>query len=165
MSTNDPLCVNCDAKLPAAGGPCPACGFLNPVRRERATAPAEERPPIYIAVHDYGHLENLAHTRLASGHPVARFLRAELERAVVRPLHDLPGNAVRMNRRVLFRLDDPDRVESRFLVYPQQYHPSGQYLSVLSPLGVALLGLREGNGMPFVDLSGAAKRVTVEKVV
>jgi regulator of nucleoside diphosphate kinase len=165
MSINDLFCVNCDAKLPAAGRPCPACGFVNPVRREPATAPAEDRPRVYIAVHDYGQLENLAHTQLASDHPVARFLKTELERAVVRPLHDLPGNAVRMNRRVLFRVDDFDRVESRFLVYPQQYHPSGQYLSVLSPLGVALLGLREGNDMPFVDLSGAAKRVTVEKVV
>src|SRR5690606_21776624 len=84
---------------------------------------------------------------------------------VVRPERHLPPDAVRMNRRVLFRVGRADRTESRFLVYPQQYHTTGQYLSVLSPLGVALLGLREGSGMAFRDLGGTAQRVSVEKVV
>lgn len=129
------------------------------------TESAGTRPDIYITTHDYGRLENLVHTQLASDHPIARFLKTELERAVVRPMEHMPADAVRMNRRVLFRVTDSDRVESRFLVYPQQYHPTGQYLSVVSPVGAALLGLREGSCMPFVELTGVAKRVTVEKVV
>lgn len=122
-------------------------------------------PLIYISTHDYGRLETLVHTQLAASHPIARFLKTELERAVVRPERHLPPDSVRMNRRVLFRVDDTGRTESRFLVYPQQYHTTGQYLSILSPLGVALLGLREGSGMAFRDLGGTGQRVTVEKVV
>ena len=140
-------------------------GIPSPLERHRASSGPVWVPLIYISTHDYGRLETLVHTQLAASHPVARFLKTELERAVVRPERDLPSDYVRMNRRVLFRVDHADRMESRFLVYPQQYHTTGQYLSILCPLGVALLGLREGNGMPFRDLSGAGRRVTVEKVV
>lgn len=142
---------------------------FNPPRsgRERISIPpaGTARPGIYVASHDYARLENVVHTASTSGHPVARFLKTELARALVRPLEELPRDIVRMNRRVLFRVNDLDKLESRYLVFPQQYHPTGQYVCILSPLGVALLGLRAGNEMPFIELTGTAKRVTVEKVV
>lgn len=166
MTTRDPFCTNCDSRMKAPAQACPSCGFATAASGGgEATGAAVNRPPVYISTHDFGRLENLVHTQLASDHPVASFLKTELERAVVRAAPDLPRDAVRMNRRVIYRVEDSERPESRFLVYPRQYHPTGQYLSILSPLGIALLGLREGNGMPFADLAGAQRRVSVEKVV
>ena len=163
MTTRDPFCINCDSRKKPAARTCPSCGFT--AAGKEASRPVSNRPPVYISTRDFGCLENIVHTQLASDHPVAPFLKTELERAVVRPAPDLPRDVVRMNRRVIFRIEDSERPESRFLVYPRQYHPTGQYLSILSPLGIALLGLREGNGMPFADLAGMQRRVSVEKVV
>src|SRR3546814_2649157 len=78
---------------------------------------------------------------------------------------DLPDQVVAMNAQAIFRLDGLPQAESRMLVYPDRYHPTGQYLSILSPVGVALLGLREGRSMPFRTRDGAASRIHVEKVL
>lgn len=166
MPVQNPFGTACDAVLRVSGEhPPEKPSFLSSPDRTGPPDPPEGGPGVYISTHDYGRLETLVHTQLTADHPVVGFLRAELERAVVRPARDLPADAVRMNGRVLFRLNGGHRSESRVLVYPQQYHPTGQYLSILSPLGVALLGLREGSFMSFRDLGGAAHRVLVEKVV
>src|SRR3546814_1245948 len=102
---------------------------------------------------------------LPAEHPVATFLLEELERAIVVDPDFLPDQVVAMNAQAIFRLDGLPQAESRMLVYPDRYHPTGQYLSILSPVGVALLGLREGRSMPFRTRDGAASRIHVEKVL
>src|SRR3546814_12189785 len=97
---------------------------------------------------------------LSAGDPVGSFLLAELDRAIVVQPKDLPKDVAAMNRRLIFRRGDA-AAENRVLVYPHQYHPTGQYLSILSPLGVALLGLREGSRMFFRMRDGAEDSVRV----
>lgn len=165
MTVRPLYCINCDTSVHPALTECPECGFRRPVNgKGRVGAGGGDRPAIYVPTADYGRLETLAHTQIESDHPVASFLKRELERAIVRPLDDVPGDTVRMSRRVTFRLSGNGRPETRYLVYPHQYHPTGQYLSVLSPLGVAVLGLREGGEMAFTDLAGTSMRVSVERV-
>jgi regulator of nucleoside diphosphate kinase len=171
MSSHESVCPNCNARMPAARVParipeptarCHAC--------DTPLAARDDLPPIYLTTRDYGRLESLARLHSPCDAPVARFLSAELERAVVCQPSDIFDDVVTLNARVLFRTGtfrtgtarDP---EARVLVSPDRYFPTGQYLTILSPLGVALLGLREGSRMPFVDRQGSPCHVVVEKVV
>lgn len=127
--------------------------------------PATDLPPVYISTRHYGRLDQLARIGLPSGHPVARFLVSELERAIVCRPEDLPPDVVTPGSRVTFRLDGERSSETRILVYPERYEPSGQCVSVVNPVGAALLGIRAGNAMPFVDLDGRPVHIRVERIV
>ncbi len=69
-----------------------------------------------------------------------------------------------MNARVSFRVGGSMASRSAILVYPEDYHPTGQHVSVMSPLGAAMLGIRAGERMPYTDLQGTGYSVTVEEV-
>jgi hypothetical protein len=81
-------------------------------------------------------------------YPVGTFLRAEVHRAIVTDQTD--EDVVRLNAWVTYRVDWT-ATESRIIVHPDDYLPGGPYLSVLSPLGAALIGIRVGDHMPFLD--------------
>jgi regulator of nucleoside diphosphate kinase len=188
MSSHESVCPNCNTRFPEAAAQCPACGasvtpspFSAAIEAISASPPSgqmsggvpgdepdparpDDLPPVYLSTRDYGRLESLASLHLSSDTPIARFLSAELQRAVVCQPNDIFADVVTLNSRVLFRTDTTRYADARVLVYPDRYFPTGQYLSILSPLGVALLGLREGSRMPFVDRQGSRCNVVVEKV-
>lgn len=124
----------------------------------------EYHPPIAIPAPDYSPLDRLARTAARDKHPVASFLLSELRRANIRAEAELPANTVRLNYWVTYRLDWGWPSESRMLVHPQDYRSPAAHLSVLSPLGAALLGLSGGARMPFVTLEGVLHVVTAESL-
>ena len=95
---------------------------------------------------------------------VADLLLGELERATVCPPDAVGSDVVTMNSRVVFRTAEGFGPRSAVMVYPEDYHPTGQHVSVMSPLGAAMLGIRAGERMPFTDLQGTRFSVTVEEV-
>lgn len=124
-------------------------------------------PMVTILDVDFDRLEALAAAGEASGHPAAAFLATELERAVVRPAGEIGPGIVRMNSRVSFRIDGRD-MHFRTLVYPEEYvRRAGQddCVSVMTPLGAALLGLRVGAGMDYATAGGTKQHVTVVAVL
>ncbi len=108
-------------------------------------------PPISIALTDHRRLTELAALAYLDEHPVADFLLSEIQRARVE--HSVVGAVVSLGKCVAFRVD-ADPPESRVLVLPQDYRRSERHISVLSPVGAALLGLRVGDRMPFVGIEG-----------
>jgi hypothetical protein len=50
------------------------------------------------------------------------------------------------------------------LVYDEAHSTIGGTIPVLTPLGVALLGLRPGNRMPYIDFDGRARTVSIESI-
>jgi regulator of nucleoside diphosphate kinase len=120
-------------------------------------------PPIHVTHADHRRIERLIAARLGRSDAIAAFLARELDRAILCRPEDLPPDVVTLDARVVFRTDDGAEVESRTLVAPDQEPPAGRHVSVLSPLGAALLGLREGDRMPFAD-RGALRSVRVEMV-
>jgi hypothetical protein len=73
-----------------------------------------------------------------------------------------------MNSRVAFRLGSRRDIEVRTLVYPEDYasqQARDNYLSVLTSLGAALIGLRVGTGMSYPASSSTTQHVTVEAVL
>lgn len=121
-------------------------------------------PPIALTIGDFARLERLAHFENAVRSVAARQLATELERAVVLPPDDIAPDVVTMNSTVRYVLGPSGETHERALVYPDDYAPTGYHLSILSPLGTALLGLRAGACMPFQDLQGTSFVVTVTAV-
>ncbi|HAP46433.1 MAG TPA: hypothetical protein DCR30_03695 [Afipia sp.] len=120
-------------------------------------------PPISIASEDFYLLRQIAVRALEERHPVSSFLVSELNRADV---HDTaPLRCVRLDDWVTFRADQGMPLDSRMLVLPAKFRSSHLHVSVLSPLGAALIGLHAGSSMPYVEIDGVRHIVTVENLV
>lgn len=90
-------------------------------------------------------------------------LEAELERAYGVDPTELPHDVVTMNSTVEIRDLAFDETETYTLVYPEQANIHANRLSVLAPLGTAILGCRVGDVVRVKTPSGA-RRVRVEEI-
>lgn len=90
-------------------------------------------------------------------------LGMELDRAVVVDSSEVPPDVVTMNSRV--RLMDGPRSWMVTLVFPEDADPEHDRISVLAPLGAALLGCRAGNPISFRVPSGAHRTCNVLSVL
>jgi regulator of nucleoside diphosphate kinase len=126
---------------------------------------SEHLPPIIIARRDYADLERLAVNALRKRHPVGGFLLSEIRRAVVCDAYKMPRGVARLNEWVTYRIDGNKQTESKILVCPAEFRRAEINLSVLSPLGAAVLGMRVGNCMKFFSNEGGLHFVIVESVV
>ncbi len=88
-------------------------------------------------------------------------LLGELERAELVEPWDMPPDVVTMNSRVLFRFAGSNEEVTMTLTYPKDMHDSGEQLSVLTPVGTALLGLRVGGSITWQRPGGGAFEATV----
>jgi regulator of nucleoside diphosphate kinase len=127
-------------------------------------APESSLPTIYMTERDHGRVADLLSTYLARDRFVSRFLADELARAVILRDEEMPDDVVTMNTRVLYRSGPEDRLQLGRLVYPEQFLAGSDHISILSPIGVALLGLGEGSLMPFTDRDGTERWVCVKRV-
>jgi regulator of nucleoside diphosphate kinase len=101
-------------------------------------------------------------------HRLAPFLGAEIRRALFCEDAILPEDIVVPGSRVSYRLDWRDATPFCPLVYPGDFHDETKQIALLSPVGVALLGLRAGDGMPvFIPESGVhtLRVVGVERAI
>lgn len=90
-------------------------------------------------------------------------LEAELKTAKLIPNKNLPDDVVSINSNVQIR-DTETQQEMNFdLVAPGEAKMSQQKLSILSPLGVALLGYYEGNEVKW-EMPEGFKNYKIEKV-
>lgn len=92
-------------------------------------------------------------------------LEAELDRAEVVAPTDIPDDVVTMNSRVRF-VDESTGVEHEAtLVYPFEANVNDWRISVLAPIGAALLGLSVGEFIDWPMPDRATKRLRVISVV
>jgi transcription elongation GreA/GreB family factor len=102
---------------------------------------------------------HLAFDEKHKAHPVGPFLRSEVHRAIVLDDHGHREDVVRLNAWVKYQLDARPP-ESRFLVHLEDYAAGKRQLSVFSPIGAALIGIRVGDPMPFVSTEGRLHLIT-----
>ncbi|SFT27585.1 GreA/GreB family elongation factor [Methylobacterium sp. yr668] len=122
-------------------------------------------PPITITTSDFDRLVVFGLDAYLRGDRQADFLLSELKRATQCPPRALPGEVVSVHRWVHYRLNDDPTVRGQLLVHPYDLTDLPGGLSVASPLGTALLGLRVGDRMPFrIDDAGIQHVVTVEGI-
>lgn len=113
------------------------------------------------------HKDDLLQLRLLlSRHPQAEgcaALRAELETATILPRELLPADVVAMNSRVSFVDLDSGEREEYTVALPQHADPEERRISVLSPIGTALIGYRVGDEVSW-PTPGGARRLRIVAV-
>lgn len=96
--------------------------------------------------------------------PQADALDEELARAETVPDADFPEGIVSMHSRVSFEDIDTGRETTVTLVYPQEADVAQMRVSVLTPVGSALIGLSVGGEIEWPLPSGQARRLRVTSV-
>jgi regulator of nucleoside diphosphate kinase len=116
-------------------------------------------PPIIVTRLDRERLERLI-DGLHVSHPTAEALEGELTRARVVAETEVPAGVVTMNSRVRCREEGSGREYCLTLVYPNDAGPEGT-VSILAPVGSALLGLSVGQHIDWPGPSGRPLRLTL----
>ena len=75
----------------------------------------------------------------------------------------MPANVVRMGSTVTFKSDDGN-TRTLKLVYPADESLDEHRISVMTPVGAALIGLAEGQSIRWTARDGKHHRLTVDKV-
>jgi len=121
-------------------------------------------PMIVVSASDRRRLGRLVSSAMSDGHSVASFLAQELARAEVVPDgSDELQSVVTMGSCVSYSLNWGSPVEPRKLIYPDEYAPDQFHVSILFPLGAALIGVKVGSRMPYSN-AGWMHVVRVESV-
>ena len=91
-------------------------------------------------------------------------LVAELARAKVLEPKKVPANVVTMNSKVILHDLDTSEDLTYSLAFPNEADIDSGAISVLAPVGTAILGYREGNVVEWVVPSGK-RRIRIEKIL
>lgn len=112
-------------------------------------------PIIYISRDDHAKLRLLIASALrSSGNLALRKLSEELNRAVVIDPAAIPAGVVVMGSNVEFEDLGAKEVEEYTLVFPDQANIDEKRLSILTPIGTALLGSRVGDQVSWSTPGG-----------
>ena len=122
------------------------------------------KPEITISTTDADRLD-----RLLASLPRAAFagraaLEAELARAHIVEPHEVPPTVVTMNSTVKFTAETSGEEFELTLVYPKDTDASGKTISILAPVGSALLGLSQGDSIEWPKPGGGLMKVRVTEV-
>jgi len=120
-------------------------------------------PNIVVSNADYERLTDLANASIERLPEVAEELLAEMDRARIVRDDSVPANVVRMGSTVTFRSDD-GRELTETLVYPVDEDSDAHKISVMTPVGAALIGLAEGQSISWTARDGRRHELTVVKV-
>lgn len=124
----------------------------------------DKRPSIILTSQDLDRLETLLDALPAATFPGKTELQAELDRAEVVESRDVPSDVVTMNSTVRFALESGEEF-SLTLVYPKDMDGSADRISVLAPVGSALLGLTAGEHIEWPRPGGGTLKVRLMEVV
>ena len=121
-------------------------------------------PPIVLAEAEADILADLAIAARERSPLAAGLLLQEIERASTAGTGKVPRDVVRMMSRVDFVDEDSAERHSVELVYPKDADTDLHRISVLTPIGAALIGMRCGEAIEWVDLRGARRRLRIVEV-
>ncbi|MEB6438802.1 nucleoside diphosphate kinase regulator [Raoultella ornithinolytica] len=119
------------------------------------------RPAIIINELDAERIDRLLEQPAFANSPVADALNDELDRAQMLAPEAMPHDVVSMNSKVRFRDLSSGEERVRTLVFPSQVTDSATQLSVLAPVGAALLGLKVGSAIHWELPGGASTHLEV----
>ena len=121
-------------------------------------------PALVVSSRDFARLEALLDTPALRRHPAALALMDELNRAEVREPENMPDNVVTMHSRVECSDELSGETHRLTLVYPNEADVEKGHVSVLAPVGSALLGLSIGQSIDWNAPGGRALRLRVTAI-
>ena len=117
-----------------------------------------QEPRIVVTSSDMERLRTLIDTTAGDK---ADALDAELTRAVVVEPTEVPPDVVTMNSRVVYRDEESNETREVTLSYPKDASLEQGRVSVLAPVGAALLGLSVGQEIEWLVPGGRHKRLRI----
>jgi regulator of nucleoside diphosphate kinase len=124
-----------------------------------------KRPEITVSTADLDRLEGLL-GELRSGAPeIADGLRSELDRAHIVEPDEVPKDVVTMNSTVRFVDEESGKEFERTLCYPGEATGGVDKVSILAPLGSALLGLSVGQRIDWPVPGGRTAHIRILEVL
>ncbi|PLX59988.1 nucleoside diphosphate kinase regulator [Sedimenticola selenatireducens] len=124
----------------------------------------DKRPRIILTSQDLDRLEALLDTLPAGSFPGKSELQAELDRAEVVSPEAVSPDVVTMNSKVRFALESGEEF-CLTLVYPKDMDGSAERISILAPVGSALLGLSVGEHIEWPRPGGGMMKVQLVEVI
>jgi len=118
---------------------------------------------IYVTTADMARLQALLARQKNAGEALEK-LAAELDRARVVAPEDIPQDIITMNSTAQLRELLTDDVMTYTLVFPDRADYEAGRISVLAPIGTAMLGQREGDELEW-EVPAGPVRLRVEKVI
>jgi regulator of nucleoside diphosphate kinase len=120
--------------------------------------------PIYISRDDYSKLRLLIATALHSNASAALAkLSDELDRAAVIDPTAFPADVVTMNSSVEFEDVGTSEVEEYTITFPEKADIERHRISILAPIGTALIGCRVGDLVKW-STPGGIRQLKVRRV-
>ena len=122
-------------------------------------------PPIIVSTLDMERIDALLEQYPDPGPAEIEALRSELDRADVREPQQMPDNVVTMHSQVRFRILDTGKEFEKILVYPREIDGSEDKLSILTPVGTALLGMEVGAHIDWPAPTGKPTQVEIVEIL
>ncbi|MDZ4261888.1 MAG: nucleoside diphosphate kinase regulator [Pseudomonadota bacterium] len=124
----------------------------------------DKRPKIILTSQDLDRLDALLESLPAASFPGRNELRAEIDRAEIVEPQQVPTDVVTMNSKVRFALESGEEF-CLTLVYPKDMDGSTERISILAPVGSALLGLSAGEQIEWPRPGGGMMKVRLVEVL
>ncbi|WP_134016739.1 nucleoside diphosphate kinase regulator [Modicisalibacter xianhensis] len=123
------------------------------------------RPMLVMNRLDAERVQRLIDTCDARNRSIAEILQAELLRAEIYDPEEMPADVISMNSRVRFTELTYGNAITRTLVFPHALAETPDGLSILAPVGAALLGLRVGDTIDWLLPDGRPTRLRVDAIL
>jgi regulator of nucleoside diphosphate kinase len=133
------------------------------LERKTTTSSGEIKPRITLTAKDYERLSLLARAAEDQMPDLVSVLTGELERAHIL-VDGQAEQTICMGSEAEFRDDTTGKVQTVTLVYQGEADISRRKISVLTPIGTALIGLRAGDSITWETRNGETRRLTVFQV-
>lgn len=123
------------------------------------------RPEITISSVDADRLYKLIESLPSDSYGGKDDLEFELNRANVVAPDEVPATTVTMNSTVKFIVESSQKEFELTLAYPKDVDSSGKKISILAPVGSALLGLSQGDEIEWPKPGGGLLQVKIKEVI
>lgn len=121
-------------------------------------------PPLVIDAAYYERLRGFARLAMRDAPEVAQRLLDEVERAEVVPSDEMPSDVVTIGSLVTYQDTQSGSIRTVRLVLPAEAEPAAQRISVVSPIGAALIGLSVGQTIDWQLREGERRCLRVRAV-
>lgn len=128
------------------------------------SARAQRHPKIVMTEADHVRLTRLAEAAAIRMPEVSDYLLTELERAKIVRRGQTPAKLITMGSTLTFRDEQRGRTERVTLVFPEDANIEEKRISIMTPIGAALIGLTEGQSITWPSRTGEIHQLQVLSV-
>lgn len=130
-----------------------------------ATVRGAKRPPVHLSESESDLVARLALQAEHRSPLIAKMLLDEIDRAALYHEKALPDDAINLGSSVEYIDERSGRIHKVELVLPALANISDGRISIVTPIGAALYGLRAGSVIDWPDVAGNSRRLRILKVI